>query len=315
MARPAYYNENESYCADWLRNLIEAGHLPPGDVDERDVRSVQPDDLAGYGQCHFFAGIGGWARACRLAGVPDDEPIWTGSPPCQPFSVGGRRRGTADDRHLWPEMARLVASCRPAAVAVENVANIVGMALDGMLLDLETAGYSARAFVVPACAIDAPHRRDRVWIAAVNMAHSDGIGSQGVKPSDALPRGRRLANGDDPGDVVNTASIRRREGRAEHGLRGGRDAAPGAGGFWDDAGWIAGRDGKARRVALAPVRGLDARLSAGMAGVRPETIPLLETRVPDRVAKLKALGNSICPQVAAEIIRAMRQDPTEGETS
>ena len=86
---PAYYNENNRFAAQWLRNLIAAGDIAPGDVDERSITEVRPDDLRGYTQCHFFAGIGGWSAALRLAGWPDDRPVWTGSCPCQPFSAAG----------------------------------------------------------------------------------------------------------------------------------------------------------------------------------------------------------------------------------
>ena len=80
-----YYNEFDPFAAQWLRSLIAAGELPPGGVDERDVREVRAADLAGYRQCHFFAGIGGWPLALRLAGWPEDRPVWTASLPCQPF--------------------------------------------------------------------------------------------------------------------------------------------------------------------------------------------------------------------------------------
>src|SRR5581483_3942081 len=103
-----YYSEIDPYAAEWLRNLIAAGHLPAGDVDERDIADVATGDLAGYRQCHFFAGIGGWPYALRLAGWPDDEPVWTGSCPCQPLSSAGQRKGHADDRHLWPAFYRLI---------------------------------------------------------------------------------------------------------------------------------------------------------------------------------------------------------------
>lgn len=104
-----YYNEIDPYAAAWLRNLIAAGHLPAGDVDERSIVDVRGDDLRGYGACHFFAGIGGWPLALRLAGVPDDASIWTGSCPCQPFSVAGSGKGAADERHLWPAFHALIA--------------------------------------------------------------------------------------------------------------------------------------------------------------------------------------------------------------
>lgn len=92
-----------------------------------------------------------------------------GGYPCQPFSLAGQRRGAEDDRHLWPEMLRLVASCRPRWVIAENVAGHISLGLDGVLSNLEGENYTCRAFIIPACAIDAPHRRDRVWI----VAHDD----------------------------------------------------------------------------------------------------------------------------------------------
>lgn len=177
----AYYNEFDPYAAQWLRNLIAAGHIAPGDVDERSIADVRPDDLAGYTQCHFFAGIGGWSLAARLAGWPDDRPLWTGSCPCQPFSVAGKQEGQADERHLWPVFFALINSRRPDVVMGEQVAAAVGKDwLDGVYSDLESIGYACGATVVPACAVDAPHRRDRLWFVA-DAAHQrlDGGGTAG----------------------------------------------------------------------------------------------------------------------------------------
>lgn len=188
----AYYNEIDPYCVHWLRNLIAAGHIPAGDVDDRSIKDVTPACLAGYSQCHFFAGIGGFGLAARLAGVPDDAELWTGGFPCQPFSVAGRQLAQEDDRHLWPVLSRLIEQKRPAVFIGENVAGIIDLALDGVLFDLEAAGYASRAFVVPACAVNAPHRRDRVWIAARRLADASGerCGGREDAASGNIPDGR-----------------------------------------------------------------------------------------------------------------------------
>ncbi len=143
----AYYNEIDPYVAAWLRNLIDAGHIAPGDVDTRSIEDVTPKDLEGYSQCHFFAGIGGWSLALRLAGWPDDRPVWTGSCPCQPFSTAGKRKGFADERHLWPAWHWLIEQCRPSIVFGEQVASKDGKTwFDLVSSDLEASGYAGGAF-------------------------------------------------------------------------------------------------------------------------------------------------------------------------
>lgn len=174
----AYYNEIDPYAAQWLRNLIAAGHIAAGDVDERSIVDVHPDDLRGYRQCHFFAGIGGWSLALRLAGWPDDRPVWTGSCPCQPFSLAGKRRGSNDERHLWPAWFRLIRECRPPVVFGEQVAAAVKSGwLDLVFDDLERVDYACWASTVPAGAVGAFHRRERVWFmartACVGLDHSE----------------------------------------------------------------------------------------------------------------------------------------------
>ena len=163
----AYYNEFDPFAAAWLRELVTAGQIAPGDVDERSITEVSPDDLRPYTQCHFFAGIGGWSLALRLAGWPDDRPVWTGSCPCQPFSAAGKQEGGADDRHLWPHWARLIRECRPVAVFGEQVESAIAHGwLDAVFDDLEREGYACGAACLPAASVGAPHIRQRVWFVA-----------------------------------------------------------------------------------------------------------------------------------------------------
>lgn len=167
----AYYNEFDPYAAEWLRNLIKRGLIADGDVDDRSIQDVAAADLHGYAQCHFFAGIGGWSYALRLAGWPDDREVWTGSCPCQPYSVAsvghGGAKGQDDERHLWPDFFRLIRDCRPAAVFGEQVKSAIGWGwLDEVCSDLEGEGYACGAAVLRAIAYGARHERPRLyWVA------------------------------------------------------------------------------------------------------------------------------------------------------
>lgn len=168
----AYYNEIDPFAAQWLRNLIAEGHIAPGDVDERSIEDVRPDDLRGYAQCHFFAGIGGWSYALRLAGWADDRPVWTGSCPCQPFSsaAGAKGKRLEDHRNLWPVWAGLIASGSPRVVFGEQVVD-AGDWIDVVCNDLETLGYEIGAVVLPACGVGFDHARPRIYF--VGNADSD----------------------------------------------------------------------------------------------------------------------------------------------
>lgn len=121
-----YYNDNDPIVCEWIRELIEEGLVPDGKVDCRSIEEVTPEDLRGFRQCHFFAGILGWPYALQLAGIPDDYELWTGSCPCQPFSVAGKQRGRDDKRNLWPEFYRLIRECKPQLVFGEQVSSVLG---------------------------------------------------------------------------------------------------------------------------------------------------------------------------------------------
>jgi site-specific DNA-cytosine methylase len=121
----AYYNEHDRAAATWLRELIKDGLIADGEVDERSIEDVLPNELAGFAQCHFFAGIGGWSLALRLAGWSDERRVWTGSCPCQPFSTAGKGAGVNDERHLWPHMLRLIKAAQPAIFFGEQVASAI----------------------------------------------------------------------------------------------------------------------------------------------------------------------------------------------
>ncbi|MBR8312417.1 DNA cytosine methyltransferase [Burkholderia dolosa] len=167
---PAYYNEHDPYAAQWLRNLIAAGHIAPGDVDERSIEDVRPDDLRAYDQCHFFAGIGVWSHALRRAGWPDDRPVWTGSCPCQPFSAAGKGAGFDDERHMWPAWYWLIGECRPPVIVGEQVASsAVEPWIDLVHADMEALDYPFGCIPFPSAGGGAPHIRDRAfWLAYAN---------------------------------------------------------------------------------------------------------------------------------------------------
>ena len=166
----AYYNEHDAGAAAWLRELIREGHIAPGDVDERSIGDVSADDLRGYVQCHFFAGIGIWSHALRRAGWEDDRPVWTGSCPCQPFSAAGKGLGFEDPRHLWPDFLRLIAVRRPDSVFGEQAAT-AGAWIDLVRSDLEALGYAFGSPDLPAAGFGGAHIRQRLyWVADADHA-------------------------------------------------------------------------------------------------------------------------------------------------
>lgn len=164
-----YYNENDHNAAAWLLGLMEDGLIPQGHVDASSIEEVRPADLVGYTQCHFFAGIGGWPFALRIAGWPEDRPIWTASCPCQPFSNSGKRQGESDSRHLWPVFSRLVDLCKPPDIFGEQVASSLGRIwLSRVRSDLEGMAYGVGAADLCSASVGSPNIRQRLYWMAVS---------------------------------------------------------------------------------------------------------------------------------------------------
>jgi DNA (cytosine-5)-methyltransferase 1 len=271
----AYYNEHDPFAAAWLRSLIEAKEIAPGVVDERSITDVEPQDLEGYTQCHFFAGIGGWSLALRLAGWPDDRPVWTGSCPCQPFSAAGKGRGVDDERHLWPELRRLIGQRRPPVVLGEQVASTAGRAwLDAVRADLEGLGYGVGAADLCAAGVGAPHIRQRLWWGGVGgLADAHG----GDTGAGRLQRGGEHRLEQEDGGPLRGAGRGPWAPAAGGVERPREDHAP-----WRAADWLRCRDDRWRPV-------------------EPGTFPLAHG-LPTRMGRLRAYGNAIVPQVAAVFI-------------
>lgn len=246
MSAAAYYNEIDPFAAQWLRNLIAAGHIAPGEVDERSIEDVTPDDLRGFTQCHFFAGIGVWSHSIRLAGWPDDRPVWTGSCPCQPFSAAGKGDGFADERHLWPHFFHLISERRPQHVFGEQVAAGNANAwFDLVQTDLEGVGYAFGLVPFTSAGVGAPHIRERAyWVANANSVISDRRGNVRAPGRDEYSNGGDDVRLADAGGEYK-GSARNKEGAGES-CRAGKDGGLGNANVTRLEG-LSGNDGAAGR--------------------------------------------------------------------
>ena len=265
-----------------------------------------------------------------LANEPEKIPaggrdtILTAGYPCQPFSTSGKRLGTQDDRHIWPYIREIVAQKRPAWCVFENVYGHVSMGLDQVLSDLETDSYATRAFIVPACGVDAPHRRDRVWIIARDISYTKGLRFQGVEQTrcDAEGAGEgpqsepaRICGGEPTdADVGNAESIGR-HGWAEETGREGQTHQPDEprpeirgklGGSGEDV-----ADTNSARCEEQwwgePAQSQYQAARCGDWWVTEPPVGRLAHGIPNRVDQLKGLGNAIVPQIAMQIGIAIRQ--------
>jgi DNA (cytosine-5)-methyltransferase 1 len=281
--------------------------------------------------------------ADRFRGLVD---IVVGGYPCQPFSLAGVRRGDKDDRHLWPEMLRIIQAVRPTWVIGENVAGHITMGLDEVLSDLEAEGYQARCFVIPAVAADAYHRRDRCWIIAhadregepvgavdeqrlerAIMGNAQHDGSSAVRDIGRVQREPyrqtqeiKQSEGSSSGaeTVGDAEDVRRdirqdteREGskdqqdKSQSGVRGksvGSDKdVPNA-----DSQRLQGVGQKRDNEGSAGLCGGEARWEKSFWEPEP-AVGRVANGVPGRVHRLRQLGNSIVPQVAARILWAIKE--------
>lgn len=265
----AYYNENDPFAAQWLRNLAAVGRIPAGLVDDRPIQQLCAESIPNDAtQAHFFAGIGGWAYALELAGWPADAPVWTGSCPCQPFSVAGKRGGFDDEKHLWPVWFDLIKKCRPPVVFGEQVSSADGLRwFDLVSADLESEGYAVGAADLCAAGVGAPHLRQRLyWVAYAGRQRFDRERLR-LQSWKSRHRGVEIGGGSETM-------------RAPHDL-------------WTNPEWIGGRDGWRRSAepGTFPV-------AYGISG-------RLERRRANGI--LKGYGNAIVPQVASQFVRAFME--------
>lgn len=323
----AFYNEIDPFAAQWLRNLIDAGLIAPGIVDTRSIEDIAPDELRDYTQVHFFAGIGVWSYSLRLAGWPDNRPVWTGSCPCQPFSQAGKGSGVDDERHLWPHFHWLIQQCQPETVFGEQVASKDGLAwFDTVFADLERTGYASAALDLCAAGVGAPHIRQRLYW----MAHRHRHRQLRHRGRDAGASGwNESADGRATGRLDDAISQRLHEGRNGHHSEHDRQQ-PGAA---DQACGLEHPSGDGRQGWLFgwkdPQRGaLDRQAGRNSAAgatlqvngfwrdadwllcrdgvwrpVEPGTFPLVDG-THSRVGRLRAYGNAIVAPLAQAFIEA-----------
>jgi DNA (cytosine-5)-methyltransferase 1 len=275
----------------------------------------------------------------ELANDPDglvpDCDILTAGYPCQPFSLAGERRGTEDDRHIWPYILSIVKAKRPSWCVFENVYGHVSMGLDEVLSDLEGEGYAARPFIVPACAADAPHRRDRIWIIARNVGDTDSQQRRATEEDRGLDmdravldqrQGREEADAAERsgGNVAHAKSLHS-SGSGEHSQQGQRQEPKlGDSCSSDDVAYSnsAGLQGRQNARDTSHSRAQrDKQLARrserpdGQNWLPEPPVGRVANGIPRRVDRLRGLGNAIVPQIAMQIgktIKAVHDIPAQG---
>jgi len=243
--------------------------------------------------------------------------LLTGGFPCQPFSVAGQRRGKEDDRYLWPEMLRVISEAKPRWILAENVPGIFRMELDTVLADLEGEGYTVGTFIIPACGLNAPHRRNRIWIVANSIRPRTW--NQNGKIND---QERRISQN-------RRESIRQKDGEIGTGrITPANSHAPDSDRFnGDNAGFSPGEISQFKKTEIQGSHPSNTNQSRPQIGemfgqnIQQECPSIIRdawqenwlevaTRfcrvddgISDRIHRLKALGNAIVPQIAYEILK------------
>ncbi len=257
--------------------------------------------------------------------VPDCD-ILTAGYPCQPFSVAGKQRGAEDDRHIWPEIRTIVEAKRPTWCVFENVYGHIKLGLDEVLSDLEAIGYATRPFVVPACAVNAPHKRNRVWIVG-NTQHDgspstevegkhkeDARGaSEGKKASKQSERtgGRgndsNVADTDsDDGRHRSGSESQERQARVEHG-RGGKRQPVGI--TDEDVAYTNGTGSQGQRGQhRLPEDQREEQASWTRWWEFEPSVGRVVNGLPRRVDRIRGLGNAIVPAIAQQIGIAIKEN-------
>lgn len=291
------YNENDSCACAWLRRLIAAGHITRGRVVEGDIHELSSATIGKAKRFHAFAGIGLWDYALDLAGWPAEVPVWTGSCPCQPFSVVGRKEGSGDARHLWPVWFTLIRECQPPVIFGEQVASPDGrLWLRAVQADLEALGYAFAGADLCAAGVGAPHLRQRLYFMAYLPSR---IGVMANNAVNGWRKGGSYCRQGDDGAPAQGSGERLADDSSYSG-------------FWANVDWVICRDGKARPTepgTFPLAHGNSGRVAVVRSG---EQAGAEEAHWYNRAGALRGIGNAIVPQVAAvfigEALRSMHDN-------
>ena len=327
MSSVCYTDIDANACA-WMGELVQQGHLATGRVLHADIKNITPGDADGYDRVHFFAGIGGWELACRLAGWPDELRLWSASLPCQPFSTAGKQLGTDDERHLWPIFRDLVEQCLPPVIVGEQVASKAGREwLATVRTDLEALGYAVGAADLCAAGVGAPHLRQRLYWCAVDArpiwepfscceefwcnVHLQHAFECECPDVETWEERTGLWPYDLPVWLAHTQFkglerfTRASNDRSKPGRINQKSPRSTTESSWADAEYFDCLDGKARPIPTEP--GLFPLANGLPRGVVPSgdiSRALEEGTSEARVMRLRGYGNAIVPQVAAEFLGA-----------